>query len=133
MSAASEGPRGTALVVDDEVLIRMTVSEELGDHGYTCLEAADGNEGLRLIEAHPEIKLLITDVGLPNGLNGRELAQAARALRPGLPVIFITGYADDAALSGDGAQDATEVVAKPFQLGHLMDRVEALIAATAQR
>ncbi len=121
-------PCGTILVVDDEVLIRMTVSEELTDRGFTCLEAGTGAEALRLLQAHPEIVLLLTDVGLPGGLNGCQVADSARAARPGLPVLFITGYADQAPLADESITGAMAVLTKPFRIADLIDKVHVLLA-----
>lgn len=117
---------GTILVVDDEVLIRMTLSEDLADAGFTCIEAGTGREALRLLEENPQIALLVTDVGLPDGLDGWQVADAARLKRPKLPVLFITGYADQAALN-DNVQ-RTAVMTKPFRLPELLDKVGALLA-----
>lgn len=117
---------GTILVVDDEVLIRMTLSEDLADAGFTCIEAGTGREALRLLEENPQIALLVTDVGLPDGLDGWQVADAARLKRPELPVLFITGYADQAALN-DNVQ-RTAVMTKPFRLPELLDKVGALLA-----
>ncbi|MFA9199566.1 MAG: response regulator [Cypionkella sp.] len=117
----------TILVVDDEVLIRMTVCEELADHGYRCLEAASGAEALRLLAERSDIALLLTDMGLPGGLNGRQVADSARQARPGLPVLFVTGYADQTALAG-GTGPGTAVLAKPFRMAELVETVRALIA-----
>jgi CheY-like chemotaxis protein len=69
--------------------------------GYLAIEAPDGAEALRLLRSDIRIDLLITDVGLPGGMNGRQIVDAGRALRPGLKVLFITGYAENAAI-GNG-------------------------------
>ena len=72
-----QGAGETILVIDDEQTIRMLIAEVLGDAGYTTLEAADGPSGLRILQSDARIDLLITDVGLPGGLNGRQVADAA--------------------------------------------------------
>lgn len=118
--------KGTILVVDDEVLIRMTVTEELSDAGYTCLEAANGSEAVALLAEHPDVSLLVTDLGLPGGMNGRDVAETARETNPDLPVLFITGYSDQGALDGDMQRAA--VMAKPFRMADLVAKVQALIA-----
>jgi CheY-like chemotaxis protein len=118
--------KGTILVVDDEVLIRMTVTEELLDAGYTCLEAANGSEAVALLAEHPDVSLLVTDLGLPGGMNGRDVAETAREKNPDLPVLFITGYSDQGALDGDMQRAA--VMAKPFRMADLVAKVQALIA-----
>ena len=117
---------GTILVVDDEVLIRMTVTEELEESGYACLEAANGKDALALLETRPEIDLLVTDVGLPGGLNGRDMAEVARVSRPDLPVLFITGYADQQALA-DGTMQRTAVMAKPFRMPEMLEKIRGLM------
>jgi PAS domain S-box-containing protein len=89
----------TVLVVDDEPTIRMLAAEVLEDLGYSAIEAADGAAGLKILESGERIDLLVTDVGLPGGMNGRQLAEAARVARPHLKVLFITGYAENAVLS----------------------------------
>ncbi|MDU6727928.1 MAG: PAS domain-containing protein, partial [Bradyrhizobium sp.] len=89
----------TILVVDDEPTIRMLVMEVLDERGYAVIEAKDGPTGLAALQSNARIDLLITDVGLPGGMNGRQLADAARATRPGLKILFITGYAENAILS----------------------------------
>ena len=80
---AIQGKGETILVVDDEATIRHSVDEVLDDVGYTVIGAADGAAGLKVLQSGARIDLLITDVGLPNGLNGRQVADAARSLRPG--------------------------------------------------
>jgi CheY-like chemotaxis protein len=118
---------GTILVLDDEVLIRMTVTEELADAGYRCLEAANGADALALLAANPDVSLLITDLGLPGGMNGRQVADAARASRPDLPVLFITGYSDQGEL-GDGELQRTGMMAKPFRMAEMLTKVAELLA-----
>lgn len=117
---------GTILIVDDEVLIRMTLAEDLADAGYTCLEAANGNDALALLDVHPEIALLLTDVGLPGGLSGTQVAEAAWKTRAELPVLFITGYAGQGVQTGGEAR-RTAVMAKPFRSADLLKTVRGLI------
>ena len=83
------------LLVEDELAVRMVVVEVLSDLGYTVLEADNSQSGLRIVETRARIDLLLTDVGLPGGMNGRQLADAAREQRPGLKVLFLTGYAEN--------------------------------------
>ena len=119
----------SVLVIDDEPTVRMLVADALGDLGYHCLEAGDGVAGLRLLEGDAPVDLLITDVGLPGGLNGRQVADAARRLRPGLKILFITGYAENAVLNHGHIAPGMEVLTKPFAIEELANRVRRLIAA----
>ncbi len=89
----------TVLVVDDEPTVRMLITEVLQDLGYTAIEAADGASGLEVLQSDVRLDLLVTDVGLPGGMNGRQVADAARVTRPDLKVLFITGYAENAVVS----------------------------------
>jgi hypothetical protein len=127
-TAAPQGS-GTVLVVDDEVLIRMTVVEELTDLGYTCVEAGTGQAALDLLAQRPEIALLLTDVGLPGGLNGRQVAETARQRRPDLPVIFITGYAEQFTADEGDLPERMAVLTKPFRMAELVTKVGQLIAS----
>jgi PAS domain S-box-containing protein len=126
-----EAPRAevgeTVLVIDDEVIIRMLVAEVLTDLGYTAIEAGDGATGLKVINSDARIDLLVTDVGLPGGLNGRQVADAARAVRPSLKVLFITGYAENAVLSHGHLDPGMHVMTKPFAMDELATRVRDLI------
>jgi CheY-like chemotaxis protein len=117
----------TVLIVDDEPTVRMLIVDALSDCGYSCLEAADGAEGLRLLQSRARIDLLITDVGLPGGLNGRQVADAARAIRPELKVLFITGYAENAVLTHGHVAHGMEVLTKPFTVDALIKRVERVL------
>jgi len=130
----TDAPRATAgetvLVVDDEPTVRMLVKEVLEGLGYTAIEAADGMAGLALLRSAARIDLLVTDVGLPGGINGRQMADAARVTRPGLRVLFITGYAENAVL--DGRLDAgMHVLTKPFTMEALASRIRAIIAGAS--
>ena len=125
--APEETGHGTVLVVDDEPTVRMLVADALADRGYACIEAADGPSGLKLLEATPGIDLLITDVGLPGGLNGRQVADAARKGRPELKVLFITGYAENAVLNHGHIEPGMEVLTKPFAVEELALRVARLL------
>ena len=118
----------TVLIVDDEPTVRMLIADALEELGYACLEAADGPAGLKLLQSDARIDLLITDVGLPGGLNGRQVADAARGLRADLKVLFITGYAENAVLNHGHIQHGMEVLTKPFAVGDLTARVERLLA-----
>ncbi len=117
----------TVLVVDDEPTIRMLVTEVLEDLGYIAIEAADGAGGLRVLQSNTRIDLLVTDVGLPGGMNGRQLAEAARTSRPRLKILFITGYAEDAVLSHENLDAGMHVLTKPFAMEALAGRLRDLI------
>ncbi len=120
-------PGETILIVDDEPIVRMLVAEVLIDLGYQVVEAADGAAGLEKLGSDARIDLLITDIGLPGGMNGRQVADAARTLRPDLRVLFITGYAENSVI-GDGQLDpGMQVLTKPFLLETLVSRIRDLI------
>jgi PAS domain S-box-containing protein len=117
----------TVLVVDDEPTVRMLVAEILEELGYRAIEAADGPAGLKFLESDVRIDLLVTDVGLPGGMNGRQMADYSRASRPDLKVLFITGYAESAVI-GNGNLDANmHVITKPFSVEGLAIRIKTLI------
>lgn len=117
----------TVLLVDDEPLIRMVAVEALEELGYTVLEAGEGATALKLLNADRPIDLLITDVGLPGGMNGRQLADAARVKRPDLKVLFITGYAENAVLNHGHLDQGMHVLTKPFQMEAFARKVKGLI------
>jgi PAS domain S-box-containing protein len=119
--------RETVLVVDDEPTIRMLACEALEAMGYTALEAEDGRTALGLLEGEGRIDLLVTDLGLPGGLNGRQVAERGRVARPGLKVLIITGYAETALLGEGGLAAGMEVLPKPFTMDALAARIRALI------
>nr|WP_280525316.1 PAS domain S-box protein [Methylobacterium oxalidis] len=117
----------TVLVVDDEPTVRMLVTDVLEELGYTAIEAADSGAGLRVLQSNVRIDLLVTDVGLPGGMNGRQMADAGRLARPGLKVLFITGYAENAAVGNGLLEPGMQVLTKPFAIDALASRIRNLI------
>ena len=118
----------TVLVLDDEPALRMIIVEVMQGLGYATLEAGDGAEALRILQSpRQRIDLLVSDVGLPGGMNGRQVADAARIARPGLKVLFITGYAENAVLSHGHLDPGMHVMTKPFEMDVLARRVKQLI------
>ncbi|WP_332801987.1 PAS domain S-box protein [Sphingomonas sp. RT2P30] len=115
------------LVIDDEPVVRDLVVEILEDAGYRVLQAIDGPAGLKILESDTRIDLLITDVGLPGGLNGRQVADAARATRPDLRTLFITGYAENAAVGNGHLDPGMEVITKPFAVASLSNKVREML------
>ena len=119
----------TVLIVDDEATLRMLVVEVLDDLGYRAIEAADGVSALGIVDGGAPIDLLVTDIGLPGGMNGRQLADAARQIRPALPVLFITGYAEATVLGDRDLAPGMHVLTKPFSTEGLAGRIRDLLAA----
>ena len=117
----------TILVVDDEPLVRMIIVEQLEDLGYAVLEADDGPSAMKILESSQPITLLVTDVGLPGGMNGRQVADAARRTRPDLEVLFITGYAENAVLNHGHLDHGMHVMTKPFAVEDFERRIKTLI------
>lgn len=115
------------LVVEDEPVLRMLATEMLGDMGYTTLEASDSSGGLEILASDVRIDLLITDVGLPGRMNGRQMASIGREARPGLKVLFITGYADSAFQDEGQLGKDMEVLAKPFSVDAFAARIDKLL------
>ena len=117
----------TVLVVDDEATVRMLVAEVLWENGYRLLEADDGPKALQALETERRIDLMITDVGLPGGMNGRQLADTARVKRPKLKVLFITGYAENAAINNGHLEHGMEILTKPFAMAALANKVRKML------
>jgi CheY-like chemotaxis protein len=97
--------------------------------GYAVLEAADGVAGLKVLRSDARIDLVITDVGLPGGMNGRQMADAGRAIRPGLKTLFITRYAETAVVGGGSLEPGMQVLTKPFSIDALAGSVRELVKA----
>ncbi|HEX4199007.1 MAG TPA: response regulator [Caulobacteraceae bacterium] len=124
---AGQGDGETVLVIDDEPTIRMLIVEVLEECGYAVIEADTGPAGLRILQSDARIDLLITDVGLPGGMNGRQVADAAREARPGLKVLFITGFAENAVVGNGHLAAGMAVITKPFVLSTLSQKIRDLI------
>lgn len=121
-------PGATVLVVDDEPTVRMMIVDGLGLINVDCIEAGDGAAALAQLDRHEGIDLLITDVGLPGGLNGRQIADEARRRMPGLGVLFVTGYADSVILQKDTMETGVDILTKPFPIDELQRRAVRLLA-----
>ena len=115
------------MVIEDEAAVRLLITEVLADLGYAVVEAASGDAALPILRSPQRIDLLISDVGLP-GMNGRQLADMARALRPGLKVLFVTGYAEQAANRDEFLADDMAIVAKPFTIAALALEIRRMIS-----
>ncbi len=114
------------LLVDDEPDLRQLLDELLQEMGFGVLAAVDGAAGLRLLQSDARIDLLVTDIGLPGSMNGRQLADAARAERPGLPVLLITGYAENAVMGRPYLEAGTRLLRKPFTKEDFAARIHSL-------
>ncbi|WP_246692340.1 MULTISPECIES: GAF domain-containing protein [unclassified Methylobacterium] len=130
LDEASRAEQGeTVLIVDDEPSVRMLVTEVLEDLGYTAIEAGDSAAGLKVLQSDVRIDLLVTDVGLPGGMNGRQMADAARERRPDLRVLFITGYAENSVITNGHLDHSMQVLTKPFAMDTLASRIKDLITS----
>jgi PAS domain S-box-containing protein len=128
VKAAEHAATGeTVLVVEDEPVVRAVILEMLQEQGYRTREAVDGPAGLRILRNPERIDLLVTDVGLP-GMNGRQLADQARETRPDLKILFITGYAESAAIADGFLQPGMEMITKPFDLDNLSQRIRSMVS-----
>jgi len=113
----------TVLVLEDDAEVRSISTEVLRELGYRVLEAGDGPTALRLVDEHPDIDLVFSDVGLPGGMNGREVAEKVHVARPGLPVIFTSAYASQALVSDGALMPGVALLEKPFTTQQLAARV----------
>lgn len=117
------------MIVDDEPSVRMLVTEVLDDLGYTAIEALDSAARLKLLQSERRIDLLVSDVGLPGGMNGRQMADAGREHRPDLKVLFITDYAENSLIGNGHLLPGMHVLTKPFAIEALASRIKELIEA----
>ena len=107
----------------------MLITEILEDLGYTAIEAGDSAAGLKVLQSDVRIDLLVTDVGLPGGMNGRQMADAGRKRAPDLKVLFITGYAENAVLGNGQLAPGMAVLTKPFAIEKMAARIRSMIEA----
>jgi CheY-like chemotaxis protein len=127
--AVVQSPQGqgeTILIVDDNETLRMVMLQVVAELGYRVLDAPDAHRALEILQSDPWIKLLVTDVGLPS-MNGRQLAEIAHRLRPELKVLFVTGYAQTAAVRGEFLDPGMAMLSKPFTLNALSTEIQALL------
>ncbi len=123
----------TVLIVDDEPTVRMLVADILEELGYSSIEAGDSAAGLKVLQSDVRIDLLVTDVGLPGGMNGRQMADAARNHRPDLKVLFITGYAENSILSNGKLAPGMAVLTKPFAMDTMAARIRSMIEGAKEQ
>ncbi len=128
-TATVDTPRGhgeTILVVEDDATVRLVISDALRDLGYHVIAAPDARFALPILQSNQRISLLISDVVLPH-VNGRKLAEMARALRPGLKVLFVSGYAESATNRADFLDHGMDMLTKPFALDVLGAKVHGMV------
>jgi PAS domain S-box-containing protein len=119
----------TILVVEDDEDVRASTTEMLRELDYTVIEASNARDGLQLLDRHPEICLLFTDVGLPGGMNGRQLADEARRRRSSLRILFASGYARNAIVHDGRLDPGVELITKPFTQEVLAGRIRDILDA----
>ena len=117
------------LLVEDDEEVRRFASEVLTEHGYKVHAASDGVSALRLLEVEPDITLLFTDVVLPGGMNGRQLADEAVRRRPGLKVLYATGYTRNAIIHQGRLDAEVELLTKPFTAEALARKIRQMLSA----
>jgi CheY-like chemotaxis protein len=126
---ADDAPRGqgeTILVVEDDATVRLILADVLEELGYHVLLATDARPAIPILQSGRRIDLMVSDVMLPH-INGRKLAEIARASRPGLKVLFVTGYAENATVRGDFLDPGMDMMTKPFALDDLGAKVRTMI------
>ncbi|ATE63045.1 ATP-binding protein [Rhizorhabdus dicambivorans] len=127
MPRAPQGAGQQVLVVEDDPSVRLLIRDVLEEVGYAAIEARDGQEAVPILESDIAIDLMISDVGLP-GMNGRQLADTARLHRPDLPILFVTGYAENAAIRSGFLGANMGMITKPFSLDDLGRKIDEILA-----
>jgi len=129
LDAALAAQGETILLVDDEPTVRMLLANMLGELGYTVIEASDSEGGLKLLRSDVEIDLLVTDIGLPGCMNGRQMADAGMLVRPGIKTLFISGYAETAVPEYGELQLGMQVLTKPFAIKSIGNRIREILSS----
>ncbi|WP_298875405.1 ATP-binding protein [uncultured Bradyrhizobium sp.] len=126
-------PRGheTILIAEDDPFVRFSVIQRVEALGYRVVAAVNGREALQRLRADPGIDMLFTDIVMPGGMSGWELAEQARRMRPGLPVLFTSGYALETLVEQGRAQAQAVVLTKPYRKAELAQRLRDAFAAVA--
>ncbi len=127
VACSPKGRGETVLFVEDEPGVRSVLGEILGDLGYVIHEAIDATSALAIEQRLEHLDLLVTDVGLP-GTNGRQLAEMMRERRPGLKVLFVTGYANKAAIKNEYLGRGMDMLTKPFTIDALAHKVQTMLS-----
>jgi PAS domain S-box-containing protein len=130
VQAIQEGHGQTVLVVEDDPSVRLLVRDVLEDLRYVTLEAGDAAEAIPILQSARPIDLMVSDVGLP-GMNGRQLAEVAREHRPRLPILFVTGYAENAAVRAGFLGENMGMITKPFALDALAAKIDEMMAGAS--
>lgn len=128
-AVAKAQPGETVLVVEDETMVREFSVSALEDAGYTVLAAEDGPSGLALLDAHPEVALLFTDVVFMGPMNGRKVADEALRRRPKLKVLFTTGYTRNAIIHHGRLDEGVELITKPFTATSIAEKVRQVLGS----
>jgi CheY-like chemotaxis protein len=132
-SRIAKGHDETILAVEDDADVRANTCAILQELGYRVLAAENGMAALDMLQAHPEVDLLFTDVGLPGGMNGRQLARAARSLNRNLKVLFTTGYERDAVVHDGRLDSGVQLIAKPFTYAALSGKLRDILDSGVER
>lgn len=125
-----EHTRDTVLLVEDDAVLREVIAVQLGILGFAVLVAGNGQDALELLASQSEVQVLLTDVMLPGGINGRQLSEQALEIQPSLSVVFMSGYSDDLLMENDRLDDDLILLQKPFkqaQLAQALNRAQALL------
>jgi len=127
---AQSSPQGAGqavLLVEDDPSVRLLIGEVLSELGYRAIKASDANAAIKVLESSQAIDMMISDVGLP-GMNGRQLAEVAREYHPTVPILFVTGYAENAAIRADFLGTDMAVISKPFQVEELAAKISEMLS-----
>jgi CheY-like chemotaxis protein len=128
-SAVVGGMGELVLLVEDDEMVRAFARQQVESLGYRVVEAANGPEALQRLQAHAEVALLFTDVVMPGGMSGRELADAARAVRPGLPVLYTSGYTENAIVHHGRLDAGVLLLGKPYRRAELAAKLQQALAS----
>lgn len=122
-----QGVGQTVLLVEDDPSVRLLIGEVLSELGYRAIEASDANAAIKVLKSNQAIDMMISDVGLP-GMNGRQLAEIARECHPTVPILFVTGYAENAAIRAGFLGTNMMMISKPFQVEELAAKISEMLS-----
>ncbi|MEQ8558134.1 MAG: ATP-binding protein [Henriciella sp.] len=125
-------PEMTVLIVEDNAFVLAHAKRLLNELGMTTISAATAGEALELLESTPQISFLFTDIILPGGMNGVELAEEARMLRPGLPTLYTTGYTTNSIVAKEHLDPTVSILPKPYRRANLVDKIREVLEASGK-